>query len=322
MTLRTFKLLLLLCALPLLAEAQSLSLRSELLLVEDQSEFDGQVAQLSSWEIQRGSLELNTREGFEHYRGTPWAIRVYLSEAGDVRLLYWIDDGDLKLSDDEDLLIEETWSALDFQARSFDFPPLADGSSLKLNLIPNPLAEEPGPIALDQQSFGLNFLCLKNSAVVVDDTYFIGSFTGFGEYLIAGVPGLAKVSMSFNAIRGWEPIGTYQDGVIEIEMDGGHWMTVLGVKYGPAGNDQGGPFTVFGSVDRSETTVEEARELVASKLTRDGVPKDRAQAVLAANAGNPYGGLGRGTIGSSAQFSEQLELAGGVFGKSFEECSH
>lgn len=135
-----------------------------------------------------------------------------------------------------------------------------------------------------------------------------------------GAPGLAKVSMSFNPIYDWTPIGSFQDGVIEIPLEAGHLLTVHAVKYGPGGFDVGGPFTVYGSIDPPETTLELAREILDFKISKR-FTGDRLDVLREATANNPFGHMGRGTIGNSTKHSEHFIRVGANFGKSLTECS-
>ena len=93
----------------------------------------------------------------------------------------------------------------------------------------------------------LGFLCLTKSSVVVDQRYYLGEISGFGEWLSIEIPELAQVSISLQPLRDWQPIGSYADGVMLIPLADGHELKLMGIGIGPTNTVSEGPFIVYGN---------------------------------------------------------------------------
>jgi len=303
-----------------LSAAGQVEIDSQILLIEPN--VDGKLNAITLSRVKQigGNFEMHSREGRPDYRGVPWNLKVFLGEAGKVRVVFWIDDKDYRLDEDDETVIDQEFDATSLETQSFSLLGFDDGSKLKLLMTPSPIPSLLKETQLTASTLGLNFFCLKNSAVVVDENYFMGSFTGFGEKLVVGIPGLALVNMSFLPIHDWTPIGIYENGVIEVPLAKGHQLSVLAVKIGPNGLDQGGPFTIYGLIEGPVTSIEFARELLDRQLVKR-FTGNRLKVLRAATANNPYGHLGRGTIGTDSEYSDYLVRVGGVFGKGLTECS-
>jgi|GEM_PF-2925128 len=276
------------------------------------------------WRVKQkgGSTESHAREGRPEYRGVPWNWNLRLSDDGVARLVFWIDDKDTWFKADDTAIIDKTFDMTLMETHSINLFTFDDSTQLRLLLTPIPVEPELEEAPLTALAYGLNFMCMKNSAVVVDENFYLGSATGFGEKLVVGIPGLALVNMSFTPIHNWTPIGTYYAGVIEVPLEGGHLLSVLNVGIGPKGFSSGGPFTIYGAIGEPENTVEEARELLDFIMERDGkFSGERLEIIKQATRNNPYGHMGRLTIGTDSDYSEHLKRGVGRFGKGLPECS-
>ena len=316
----TVQKIILIALLPIAAQAASVKLDGDILLFVPGP--DGQMERKSLWQpsISGGNFESHSREGRSDYHGAPWNLVVFLDEEGMAQVVFWIDDEDYWLDDQDERLIDERFDATSLKPKSFDLFDFEDGAKLMLNLTPalkdKPLSE----VSMSNEIMGSDFLCLRQSSIVVDRAFHLGTYSGFGEYIRAGVPGIAYVTMSLQNQEGWEPIGTYKNGVIEVSLPENHLLNVYGVKYGPAGFDRGGPFTIFGSVDPSNWTPDEARKFQKQELERtfDG---DRLAVLGIAVDQSPFGGVGGFTVGNSKDWSAHLErVKGGFWGDGLPEC--
>ena len=300
-----------------------LEMKGTLRLFEQQSGEQSRVTirTIGEFEVRRGDYEWHVREGNPHYRGVPWNLIVGLDPVTqNARVTFWIDDADLQFGDDDDAIVQEEFHAGNFEPRNFKLDSLPDGSLIQLSLVPNSIPEALPPSPLTALDAGLMRFCLKHSKVLMDDTFVLGSITGFGEKIVVDVPERAVISLSMEPINDWRPIGAYQDGVITVPMTEGHQLSISGVRIGPGGNDPGGPYVVYGSIEASNASLPEVRESVEERLKQQH-SGERLEALLQAFRANPFGALGRVTVGSDRDASEHLERRAGPFGEKLWACS-
>lgn len=300
-----------------------LEIKGTLRLFEQQSGDQSRVAirTIGEFEVRRGYYEWHVREGNPHYRGVPWNLIVGLDPATqNAQVTFWIDDADLQFGEDDDAIVQEEFHVGNFEPRNFKLDSFPDGSLIQLSLVPKSIPEALPPAPLTALDAGLTRFCLKHSKVLMDDTFVLGSITGFGEKLVIDVPERAVVSLSMEPIHDWRPIGTYENGVISVPMTGGHQLSISGVRIGPMGNDPGGPYVVYGSIEASQASLPEVRDRVEERLKQQH-SGERLEALLQAFRANPFGALGRVTVGSDRDPSEHLERRAGPFGEELSACS-
>lgn len=94
------------------------------------------------------------------------------------------------------------------------------------------------------------FLCLTSTTLLMDGLYELGELRGFGEWVFFEVPNNYKVNISLLPLRDWNAIGEFKDGRISLALEDGHQLSLLGAGVGPTSLKQGGPFPVYGSIER------------------------------------------------------------------------
>lgn len=189
---------------------------------------------------------------------------------------------------------------------------LETGETLVLRITPG-LEETPGDaLTLTEVAYGLNFLCLRDSLMVVNETFVVAELNGFGERMSADIPSLANLAFSLREIRDWQPIGVFKDGKIEIPLDHGDVVSVYNVGIGPEGFTRGGPFKVFGNI--AEPTGERTEAIESTeKFLPDRYPEQRATAIIKSIKQSPYARLTAQTIGSDQMWSDALVKRIGLF---------
>jgi hypothetical protein len=281
----------------------------------------GTIQTLSEFEIRRGNYEHHAREWHPNYRGIPWNLVVELDdETQNARVTFWIDGTDLRFDESDEPIISDEFPIGELEPRHLRLLGFPDGSLLQLTLVPRTIPEALRPAPLRATEDGLTRFCLKHTKVLMDDTFVLGSVTGFGEKIVLEIPEMAVVNMSMQRLHEWPPIGTYEDGVIDIPMPGGHQLSLTGVRIGPTGSDLGGPYLVYGSIKPSQSSLTEMRDRVEERLKQQH-SGDRLMALIEAFRANPFGTLSRITVGNDRETSEQLERKAGSFGQSLEACS-
>ncbi len=192
-----------------------------------------------------------------------------------------------------------------------------DEGQIQLNVVPKVHPGLPENIPLTADNFGLDHLCFNRSAVILDESFYLGQFTGFGERLVVGVPELNHVELSLKPLKDWKPIGTYLKGTIHIELDDNHLLKLMRVGVGPSGYENGGPFIVYGTVGPSKTNKEQTLEDALYKLNYE-YKSERWQkyldTLIEAKKMNPYVAISAGTIGTNYFPPIQLENAIGSIG--------
>ena len=192
-----------------------------------------------------------------------------------------------------------------------------DEGHLSLSIVPKIQKKVPEEIPLTSDNFGLDHMCFNNSAVILDESFYLGKFTGFGERLKVGVPELNDVHLSLKPLDDWEPIGTYHKGTIRVGLNGGHLLTLLRVGLGPGGYENGGPFTVYGKLEPSRTSKEKILESSIQNLKRkysDSQWSHHLDTLIEAKKLNPYVDRSAGTIARNYRGPDQIEYALGPFG--------
>jgi hypothetical protein len=149
-----------------------------------------------------------------------------------------------------------------------------------------------------QGNFGLDHMCFDKSPIIVDDQFYIGEFTAFGERALFGATNLANVEFSLKPMRDWKPIGEYLDGVITFNLEGAHQVKIFNVGMGPSGFKKGGPFTVFGKIEKSEHSREEAEKISIDAIKRS-INGTRQTVLIEALKKTPYI-MTYGTIGNDS----------------------
>jgi len=298
--------------------AAAFELGAELFLIDPGAEgSDEEASSLADKRIYpQGSFALASYPGSETYRGVPWRLRVELGDERQARVVFWLNDDNFQLDPGDEVVIDQAVDLGGFEALSLPLYEFDEGARLLLNLSPRPVPPALEPVALEADAFGLNFLCLKRSAIVVDNAFFLSSVSGFGRNIKVRIPGLADVTMSLVEFEeaDWEPIGTYEHGLIEVDLGSGHLLSVHGARYGPEGSDMGGPFTVFGAVRAPSRTVDEARDSLELMLGQFDMAPARQTVLLEAARTSPYGGLTGVTV-EWGELGPQLERAASRFGR-------
>lgn len=94
------------------------------------------------------------------------------------------------------------------------------------------------------------FLCLTKSTVVINNSLNLGELRGFGEWAFFQTPDNHAVTVSLLPLRDWNAIGQFEDGVITLQLDEGDVMSLRGVGIGPSSIKRGGPFPVYGNIQK------------------------------------------------------------------------
>lgn len=284
---------------------------------------DGQITAtpVADFIIRRGNFEYHATEGSAHFQGVPWSVVVDIDEpTSQTTVTAWLDhDGDRRIGTEDEALLEIQFDARDLASQSWRIAQLGERIWAQLAITPRIVPERPEPVRLTGTSMGLSRFCLKHAKVLMDDSFVLGSLTGFGQKVVMDVPGRALVSMSLEPLYDWEPIGHYEDGQVRINLSDGHQLSVAGVRIGPEGSLLGGPFVVFGAIEPSKTTLQDVRQRVRAELA-ERHSGDRLQALLTAFQTNPFGALGRITIGNAESGSEALDRYAGTFGDKLAHC--
>ena len=132
---------------------------------------------------------------------------------------------------------------------------------LKINILPQRIKQKLVAIKLNQDSFGLNHFCFKNSAMIIDNNFYIGKLSGFSERVQIRISEFYTIDLALKPLNDWKSIGKLNDGVIEIDIDEDHILTLLNVGMGPSGFQKGGPFNVYGAIYENSYRREEALKI-------------------------------------------------------------
>jgi hypothetical protein len=132
-----------------------------------------------------------------------------------------------------------------------------------------------------------NFLCFTSTSAIVDNSFFVGDLSGFGEWATFEIPEFFRVSLSLQPIRDWAPVGRYTDGTISIELEGEHLLTLNGTSLGPQGSRVKDQLTVYGVLEKIAVGVSNSPE-VEKSIPADDYPATLAGNLLLASQVNPF----------------------------------
>jgi len=136
------------------------------------------------------------------------------------------------------------------------------------------------------------FLCLTKAIVVSNDSFNIGELKGFGEWVFFQTPDNYQVTASLLPLRDWNAIGQFEDGVISVHLDEGEVIKLRGVGIGPSSLKRGGPFPVYGNVQKFTASNESSRLANQNTPSSDALassPPDAPSEERAASDSNPRG---------------------------------
>jgi len=130
------------------------------------------------------------------------------------------------------------------------------------------------------------FLCFTKTRVAGKGSPIGAELKGFGEWILFETSDNYQVTLSLLPLREWKPIGEFEDGIIEVQLDEVNTSTLHGVGMGPSSIKRGGPFPVYGNI----------RKLTASAAasTQTNSPTNSAQ-----NANRNAAGIRRNFSSSS-----------------------
>ncbi|MEM9530539.1 MAG: hypothetical protein AAGA23_06450 [Pseudomonadota bacterium] len=265
-----------------------------------------------------GSFEFHSWEKHENYQGEPINILVGLDEQREVWIKAWISDASTHLSSEDVLIVDTALDATALVAATTPIYRFENGARVFVNTTPQLAESQPSPITLKAESMGLNYLCLNNSSVIVDDTFQLGRVSGFGARFTIDVPDFNLVTFSMIEFPGYVPIGEYDQGLIRIPL-GQNELTINAVRFGASGRFFEGPFTIFGSLDPNEQSPQQSRSKAAERI-RERLPEDKAQTLIDQMNVSPYAPLVRVTSSLMVEPTPQLERIIGPWGTELEVC--
>lgn len=181
----------------------------------------------------------------------------------------------------------------------------SDEGILMLDIIPEEPEKVLSPVTLSEQIYGLTNMCFKNSAIVIDDSFYLGSVDGFAEVLKLRIPELINIELSLKPLENMKPIGYLENGIVQINLPDGQMLQVIGVGIGFAGLRDGGRFKVYGLFDEPTISLAQAKKSNKYLLERE-YKGNRLKALLKASSAHPYNGVIGITI-STGKLSPQLK---------------
>jgi len=256
--------------------------------------------------------------------GGYWNLELRLLENNKFKYTFWqskgVEGGEFWKETGRKNIHEKTVDISIPRSFSINFPSDDKGGLIVLDVIPEIQSKQALKAAITPDNFGLIDFCFNQSAVIMDDSFYLGVFNGFGERLTIGIPGKSIVNLSLKPLRNWSPIGTFEDGKITIDFDDGHNLKLFNVGIGPSGFKKGGPFTIFGEFLPPNMSRSEAIKYTLKNQDKNLSETKRKIAESAVRT-NPFVGMSRGTIGNDRSSSgrEHIEK---VIGSFFEgqEC--
>lgn len=243
-----------------------------------------------------------------------WNLELMISDKKHFKYKFWRSIGSFPNETGRKDEKEVTVDISTPRVQSYIVESIKDEGDIVLNIIPKMYEKPLDKVQLTSDNFGLQSFCFDESPVIVDDSYYMGTFTGFGEYLVVGVPDLAVLSLSLKPLLDWEPIGKFVNGHIVVKLDGGHFIRIFHVGMGPSGYQKGGPFTIFGKIDKPNKTRKEAITQ-SIKFMRKDISEDVKKVMIEAIRTNPFVGKSRGSIGTHTliETSDYIDSAIGSF---------
>ncbi len=269
------------------------------------SEQTEKIKQLSDFQLFPGFLsEFRSmkNEYFDHLQpGGEWHLELQMSDDDQLNIMF---SREYK----GEPLINKNINLRSMTVSSHELLAFETGT-ISLNVHPKVHQGLPDAIPITADSFGLDHMCFNNSAVILDHSFYLGKYTGFGERLVVGVPELNRVELSMKPLKDWQPIGTYLNGTINIGLEDNHLLTLLRVGIGPSGFEKGGPFTVYGKIIPETRSKAEVLEDAVSTINREYAGPAWVQYkdnLIEAKKMNPYVNNSAGTIASNSLPSKQL----------------
>jgi hypothetical protein len=157
----------------------------------------------------------------------------------------------------------------DLQPKSLELARDDDGRVYRLNLSPRiQVSPQPKPFNvrdLDLEAFSFS----PSSPVIVDDQDYVGELSASrGPIAQFEVPGLAKVEFSLLHLKNATPIGTLEDGAINIVHPNGTTVRISNVKNGAHQETlAGGPYRVWVRWEKPRESVEEYQKSLKSTIS-------------------------------------------------------
>ncbi len=131
----------------------------------------------------------------------------------------------------------------------------------RLALVPK-VIERPKPVQFNASDLHWEYWSFPSSPVIVNDQDYIGRLAmSSGPIAFCDIPGLARIEFSLLHLKDAEPIGSIEDGVINITHPGGTTLRISDVKNGSAREElPGGPYRVWVRWSKPSQTIEQYRE--------------------------------------------------------------
>ncbi|MDA0281703.1 MAG: hypothetical protein O3C29_14930 [Proteobacteria bacterium] len=124
------------------------------------------------------------------------------------------------------------------------------------------------------------FLCLTKTTVAINNSLNLGELRGFGEWAFFQAPNNYQVTVSLLPLRDWNAIGQFEDGIISLQLNEGEVIELRNVGIGPSSLKRGGPFPVYGTIQKFDGNN------VSPRLASPSEPTVDSPAILASNVPN------------------------------------
>jgi hypothetical protein len=149
----------------------------------------------------------------------------------------------------------------DLTPRSLEIARDDDGRVYRLSLVPS-INEKPLPVQFNVTDLLLEYWAFPSSPVILNDQDYIGRFSmGRAPLAWCDIPGLAKVEFSLLHLKYALPLGTLENGVINITHENGTTLQIRDVKNGTNQDVlSGGPYRVWVRWKKPSQSIEEYRE--------------------------------------------------------------
>jgi hypothetical protein len=159
---------------------------------------------------------------------------------------------------------EHEFDLTDLRPKSLDIALDDDGRVYRLNLVPR-LVEFPKVRQFRVRDLRLESWSFPESPVILNDTDYLGQLSmSHGAVAWCDIPGVARVEFSLLHLKDALPLGTLNNGVIEISRPDGTSLRISNVKNGvPRQMLEGGPYQVWVRWTAPTQTVEQYRASLA-----------------------------------------------------------
>ncbi len=290
------------------AEQLKLSIEGSLYYIDKNNE--GKIEELYTYSKGYGGFnELHSSKTGRLMPGGEWNLEIRLNETNTANIKFWIKDKQNP----------EINKNIDVSELNAGVETLINDKKgeLRLTLIPKLVNDDKlQPIQISQDNFGLNHFCLKNSALIINDNFYIGKLTGFGERVQLRMTEFYDIDFSLKPLRDWQQIGVYQDGIIKIDVDDKNILEMLSIGIGPSGYQKGGPFKVYGKIVKNNRSIQEHMQHAEKYKFKDVTPRIK-NIIMNAKSINPYHIEGV-TIGNDYNVGEYLHKAIGTVFTGFD----